>query len=813
MFRNYITIGWRNILKYKTFSFINVFGLAIAMSVCMLIMLMLADHKRYDQFHEKKERIYRILSDRPGSKAPSATTPSPLASALKTDYPVVEEATQLRRGVGGDILYDGTTVQARGYFADASFFNVFSYDVTGGNVQRMLATPNTMVISAALARQLFNGAEPIGKIVDLNNRGLSMLEDGEPGIAVPWGSYTITGVVKDNGHRSHLKFDVLLSAASLPALYAAGKMGDNTNDWFNDFSVYTYVLTADGKGEAELTVALQDIVRRRNTEREDVKGFALTQQKLTAITPGILVSNAPGYTLPLIVYYFLSLLAFIIMVSACLNYTNLSTARALTRMKEIGVRKVTGALRKNLVLQFLSESILTSLMALGMALILLAIIKPAFLGLWVNRYLDFSLQANGSIYLIFIGFSLIIGLIAGFYPALTLSKYQPARALKNLDTFRPGKLGVRKVLSVSQFVVSLFFLTTVVLIYNQFRHYLDFEYGFNAKNVVNISLQGNDHRRVMHEFLTVSGVASMSASDIIPATHVQNGMSLRAAGSDVEYTRFGVLLTDDNFLGNLGVSLMAGENIKAFGDSTSRFVLVNEAAVRALGYADASDIVGEMLQSKGGAEELTVVGVTKDFQHTALVNEDGVTPVVLRYQPASFGYVSVRMASDNIPHTLARLETRWKAIDPVNAFRYNFYEDQLDAMYRGFFDVVSILGFITFLAVVIACLGLLGMAMYTTERRRKEIGIRKILGAGDSSIVMLLSKSFFNVLGVAIILGGPLSYFVNNLWLESLPNRINFGPGIILIGVVTLLVLGLVTIGTQTLKASRSNPVQTLKMD
>jgi putative ABC transport system permease protein len=500
-------------------------------------------------------------------------------------------------------------------------------------------------------------------------------------------------------------------------------------------------------------------------------------------------------------------------VSACLNYTNLSTARALTRMKEIGVRKVTGAYRRNLIFQFLIESMLTSLFALGMALLLLVIMKPAFLGLWINRYLDFSLQANGSIYLVFVVFSLVIGLVAGLYPALHLSKFQPAKALKNLDVLRPGKLGMRKVLSVSQFVVSLFFITTVVLIYNQFRHYLDFEYGFDTKNVINISLQGNGYKRVTNEFLTVSGVASVSASDIIPATNVQNGMSLRVADHDVEYTPFGVLLTDENFLGNLGLTLVAGENMKVAGDSASRFVVVNEAAVRALGYAHAADIVGTVLQSPGSTEELTVVGVMKDFQHTALVNEDGIRPVVLRYQPASFGYVSVRMASDDIPNTLARLESRWKAIDPVNAFRYEFYEDQLDAMYRGFFDVVSILGFIAFLAVVIACLGLLGMAMYTTERRRKEVGIRKLLGACDSGIVLLLSKSFCKMLGVAICIGGPLSYFINNLWLQALPNRVSFGIATVLIGVVTLLVLGLITVATQTLKASRSNPVEALKMD
>jgi putative ABC transport system permease protein len=813
MFRSYITIGLRNILKYKTFSFINVFGLAVAMSVCMLIMLMLADHRRYDQFHEKKERIYRILSERPGGKAPSATTPSPLADELTTDYPIIEETTQLRRGVGGDLVYDGTVVQARGYFADASFFTVFSYAVSGGNALRMLTAPNSMVISEALAQQLFNGADPIGKVVDLNNRGLSMLDDGEPGVAIPWGSYTITGVLKERDNRSHLKFDVLLSASTLPALYAGGKLGDNSNDWYSDFSVYTYALTAPGKDESELAAALNDVVRRRYSAREDMKGFALVPQKLTAITPGILVSNAPGYTLPLMVYYFLSLLALVIMVSACLNYTNLSTARALTRMKEIGVRKVTGAYRRNLVFQFLSESTLTALFALGMALLLLVLLKPAFMGLWINRYLDFSLQANAGLYLVFLAFSLVIGFVAGFYPALHLSKYQPARALKNLDTLQPGRLGMRRVLSVSQFVVSLFFITTVVLIYNQFRHYLDFEYGFNTRNVVTIPLQGNDYKRVTNEFLTVSGVASVSASDIIPATNVQNGMSLRVAGSDQEYTRFGILLTDENFLGNLGLALVAGGNMKVSGDSASGFVVVNEAAVRALGYASATDMVGAVLQSQGGVADLTVAGVAKDFRHTALVNEDGISPLVLRYQPASFGYVSVRMASDDIPNTLAGLERRWKTIDPVNAFRYDFYEDQLDAMYRGFFDVVSVLGFIAFLAVVIACLGLLGMAMYTTERRRKEVGIRKILGAGDSSIILLLSRSFCKILGISLCIGGPLSYYINNLWLQALPNRVGFGLGTVMVGVITLLVVGLVTIATQTLKASRSNPVQTLRMD
>lgn len=811
MFRNYFKVGVRNILKYKVFSFINVFGLAVAMSLCMLIVLMLAEQKSYDQFHEKKERIYRILSDRDHSKVPSATTPFPLATELMSNYPAIEATTQLTRNVGGDVMYNQRVVQMRGYFADAAFFNVFGYALEKGNKRVALSAPNSMVITPAYARQLFGDEDPIGKTVDFTNRGLSVVGDGEGSDATPWGSFTITGVMADVPYRSHLKFDILVSASSMKALYDDKKLADLSDDWKFNYSSYTYVVLAANKSIEDLDAALNDLTWRKKENLDGVKGFKLSAQKLSSITPGILVSNEPTQRLPMLVYYFLWFLAAVVMTSACLNYTNLSTARALSRAKEIGVRKVTGAYRSNLVYQFLSESVLTALLALVLATLLIVFLRPAVTGLWINQYLNFDLPGNLPVYLVFVAFALFVGLLAGLYPALHLSKVQPVKALKKSEGSRPGKMGFRKVLSVSQFVISLFFITTSILIYNQFRHYLEFEYGFSAENMVNIPLQGNDHRKMANAFSMAPGVVGVSASDIVPSTGTENGMSIRIAGTDDAFKKFGVLQTDEHFTDNLGIGIIAGENLPAEDTAAGHFVLVNEAAVKALGYTNPTEMVGQALDPNWGGATLRVVGVVKDFRFTTPANGDGIGPLAIRNNPSSFSFVNVKVAQGNLPGAVQQLEKAWQRVDPVHAFKYEFYDDQLASVYRGFLDVVTILGFIAFLAIVIACLGLLGMTTYAAETRKKEMGIRKVLGAADLSIALLLSRAFLKILAIAILIGAPLSYAVNNLWLQKLPNRVEFGLGTVLISVLILLALGLLTIGSQTLRASRSNPVKVLK--
>lgn len=810
MFQNYFNVGIRNILKYKVFSFINVFGLAVAMSVCMLIILMLADQGRYDVFHTKKDRIYRILSNT------YATTPYPLASALKAEYPIVEETTNLTPGVGGDVTYQEKLADMRGYFAEPSFFRIFSFELEKGDQATALVLPNSMVISSELANQLFGDENPIGKVVEFSDRQLPFPQEftgiGAP--AVSWGSYAITGVIDETKFKSHLKFDVLVSSSSTPSLIAEKKLEDRTNSWEWYYRTYTYVLLDANKNENDLAQALTDLVARKYADihAEQTKDFKLLPQKLSDVQLG-LAGNDTNNRLPLFGYYFLAGLALVIMISACLNYTNLSIARALTRAKEIGVRKVTGALRKNLVVQFLSESIITALIALVMAILLLFFLVPAFKGLWVNKYLNFELPSMASVYLVFMGFAILIGIIAGIYPALYLSKYQPIKALKNLNTVSPGKLGMRKVLGVSQFVISLFFITTSILIYNQFKHFLAFDYGFNSKNIVNIELQGLDYQKLSNELRDVSGVTTISASDLIPSTGTNNGSQLRKAGSDDEFNQGGILITDENFIDNLGIKLLAGKPLPPAGESSDRFILVNEAAVKSLGYNFPAEIIGEVFETKWGNEQLEVIGVVTDFRYKLLLNEDEIGPLIMRNQPKHFEYLNVQLSTTDLMSTMASLESKWKKVDPLHPFKYEFFDEQLQATHQAIFDVVSILGFIAFLAIVIACLGLLGMATYTAERKTKEVGIRKILGAKEFSIALLLSKGFLRMLIVSIVIGAPLSYFINNLWLQKLPNRVEFGFGTVILGTCVLLVLGLITIGSQTLRASRSNPVDALKIE
>ena len=390
MFWNYLKVAGRNLLKHKVFSFINIFGLAIAMSVCLLIILMLADQNQYDEFHSKKDRIYRIVSRQESSGPPTATTAIPLAKALKTDYPIVERSTHLIGGVGGDATYDQNTLTVRGFFVDSSFLQIFDFELEQGNKKTALQSANSMVITSDYAQRLFGEENPLGKVVEFEDRGLLHLDIG--GIdkpPTPWGRFVITGVIADKKYKSHLQFNVLVSEASMDKLYQEEKMHDESKNWANYWRTYTYVLLEPGKKMNDLELTLTDLVGRKYADLEYPKDYELIAQNLEDITPGKFMNNMSSFRMPIEAYYLLSFLALIIMASACLNYTNLSIARALTRAKEIGVRKVTGALQKDLILQFLSESIITALLALILASLLLIVVKPAFMGLWINKFFKF----------------------------------------------------------------------------------------------------------------------------------------------------------------------------------------------------------------------------------------------------------------------------------------------------------------------------------------------------------------------------------------------------------------------------------------
>ncbi|MFC2123507.1 ABC transporter permease [Bacteroidota bacterium] len=813
MFWNYLKVSLRNLYKYKIFSFINIFGLAVSMCVCLVIISMIADLKQYDRFHSKKDRTFRIISWKESEIMGMATSPYLLAPALLDDYPVVVEATRMRAPVGGDIAYNQKILTTRGFFADNSYFSVFDFEFEKGNPGNALVKPNSIVLNGEFAKKLFGNEDPLGKVVDFMDRGLIHLDiagiDKPP---VSWGTFVVTGVIADRSYKTHMKWDILVSTSTIPVLVKEEKIDTWSQNWENYSTTYTYVVLPDKNRISELETALQDIRDKQYSENEDFDGFQLRIQALTKITPGKMLGNFTSFRMPIEGFYFLSFLAFIIMSLACLNYTNLSIARALTRAREVGVRKVTGAIRKNLVGQFMSESIITALFSLVIAILLLIFLKPALMSLWINKYLSFGFNESMTVYLIFLGFAVFIGIIAGLYPALYMSRYKPIIVLRKIDQGKTGKLGMRKFMIITQFVVSLFFIVTTMLIYKQLNHYLNIEYGFNTENIVNIELQSNDYEVMANEFSSIPNVSEISACEYIPATGISNGINIRKEGSEEEHIRMTRISIDNKFISNLDIELLYGNNLPDISESSNgQFFVVNEMATRELGFENPSEIVGEAVEILNTDQLAEVVGVVEDFIFRLPMLEDEIGPLVLRTRPGDFSFMNVKVNTADLGGTIDQMETKWKELDPVHEFKYDIFDEQMAGTNQAIVDVVSIVGFVTFLTIIIACLGLLGMATYSVERRIKEVGIRKVFGANDKQITFLLSKGFIKLLIISIIISAPLTYFINNLWLQNFPNKVDFGIGLISLGTLILLVLGLLTISTQTLRASRSNPVNTLR--
>lgn len=812
MFKNYFKVGLRNILKYKLFSFINIFGLSVAMSICMFIILLLVDQKNYDQFNTKKDHIYRILGTPYQGSNAYATTAFPLINALSTDYPIIEDAAMLRRGVGGDISVNNKSTEVRGYFTDNSFLNLFDFKLIKGDRNTALSQSNGIIISSEKAYHLFNTENPIGKTIQFDDRGLNMSDAEQSSAPVDWGIFTVVGVIDMKAHKSHLKFDVLLSSKILPSLIRDEKRADMSNDWKSHYICYNYILLDKKSNKNELDFILSDLSKRQYTEIPMLEGYKLESQNLNDITPGGLINNESSIRIPEFGYYILSGLAFIIMLMACLNYTNLSIARSLTRMKEIGVRKVNGATRKNLIFQFLTESVITVLLSLILSCVILYFIKEAFMNFWFNQFLGLDLQSSSLLYLVYVAFALLVGISAGIYPAFFLSKKKPVSALKNNNSITVGKWGLQSFLSVSQFVFSLIFIVTAIVIYNQFKHFTNFDYGFDSRNIVNIPIQGNDYDLLTSEIATIPGIDKISASDYIPATGTSNAIDLINPRTDEDLFNFLLLRTDGNFLEVLGLNLLAGENLSEKSIDKNH-VIINEVAAKKLGFDYPNEAIGTSVKVKDTNKILKISGVVENFRASLLVNGNENRPLVIQKNYSSLNYLNIKISAVNPAKTISSIETTWKNIDPIHGFKYKFLDFELANTMIGLKDIATIVGYLSFMAIIISCLGLLGIATYSTERKKKEVGIRKVLGAGTFKILLMLSKRFMILILIAIAIAAPLSYILNNLWLENIANRVNLEFDTILFGSLLLLILGLITIGSQTLYASQKNPIESLKSE
>lgn len=810
MLKNYFNTALRNLLKNKTFSFINIVGLAISMSACLLGILIIADQKSYDSFHANKDRIYRIntVGSR-GNDMQMATSAFPLGEELVKNITGIEAATSLVRKLGGDVFYNDKIASGGGYFADGGLFKVMDFQLEEGDPNTALSNPFSLIISKAIATQLFYNENPIGKIVKFNDKGIVPGGPETGNRETEYGDFIITGVLKPNPGKTSLPFEMLASISTLPALVKDSIVDFPMNQWDNVWETYTYVLVQKGKTKADLQAKL-DLISEQKFPPESGNNYRFEAMSLTNITPGPAMGNTTAVTIPEGVLLFLSLLCLIVMLSACLNYTNLSVARSLTRAKEVGIRKVSGATRKQIFFQFITESVLMSFIALIISFFLLLILQPLFNSLWLNRLFQVSFTYNWRILALFMAFSAFVGLVAGFLPAAYIALFNPIQILKSINQIKMFRgITVRKVLLVVQFCVSLIFIVTASLVFQQTNHVFNFDYGFNKENVVNIKLyKTENYDRFVQEISSNTNINAASACSFPPASGTQNSTMSYKSEDKSDSLQVNYIDIDDECIEVWGLTLIAGKNLPDLASKAGeQAVLVNEKLIQTYHYPSVALAVGQRLLLDGNFVE--IAGVVKDFQ---FLNVDrGVEPLVLRNRFNQFGYVTVRINPNHPQQTVSYLETVWKKVNPSTKFEYEFFDKQLLLVHAMLSDAAAVVGFLTLLAVIISCLGLLGMAIYTAETKRKEISIRKVLGSSVQSIIFLLSKNYMLLLGIAVSIAAPAAYFINTMWLQFFASRVIIGPGVMMAGIATLGVLSFFIVFSQAWRISKVNPVTSLR--
>ncbi len=812
MIANYLKVAIRNILKYKTFSLINVFGLAVSMSVCMLIMLIIADQKGYDRFHRNRNRIYRVETlGRNGNEMHEASSALPLGELLRTGYSGVEASASLVRKIGGDLVYKDKIASGGGYFADRNLFRVMDFQLEQGDARTALDRPFSIVISAELADQLFFHEDPIGKTINFNDTGIIPAGTETGNKETAYGQFVITGVLKPNPGKTSLPFALLASLSTLDALTRDSILHYPLNDWSNVWTNYTYVLLAKGRSPAYLQNILDEVSARQYPKGSGDQ-FGFRAVALPDIMPADPIGNPTNTAVPRIILLILSILCLVVMLSACLNYTNLSIARQMTRAKEVGIRKVSGATRGQIFTQFVTEAVLTSLISLILSLGILLFFQHLFTGLWLNRFLNISFHYTPGLFLIFIGFSIAVGIVAGLLPSLYMSLFNPVHILKGLNSFKLfRRLTVRKTLLVVQFCVSLIFIISASVIYLQGDHILNYDYGFDKADVINIKLfKTGNYDRFAQAISTNRNISGVSACTFPPATGDNYAQTVHKSANRKDSLLAGYIDIDAGCLKVWGLELVAGRNLPAIpAEKDDHYMLINQKMVRDFNYPSAEMAVGQHLIVDG--KEVEILGVVKDFQYMDVSRQIG--PLMLRNRKNEFGYITVRVQGKDLPGTVAFLEGTWKKVNPASKFEFEFFDQQVSTLHSMMSDTAGVLGLLAFLAVLISCLGLLGMAAYTAETRRKEIGIRKALGSGVWQIILLLSRSYMVLLAVAVVISVPIAWLVNNLWLQEFASRISITTSILSINVLLLAALSFLIVLSQAWKVSIGNPARSLRTE
>ncbi len=799
MFKNYLKIAFRNIKRYKGYSFINIAGLAVGMACCLFILFFVLYEFSYDTFHEDAGRIYRVAMEFRAKDQPvkyGAVTPPPVAPAILDNFAEVEDAVRITRANGIVKRGEKQFFEDGILYIDQSFFNVFTFPLIKGDPETVLKEPYTAVLTDSIAEKYFGSEDPVGKTISINYQR----------------DYKITGIVEDVPPNSHFTFDLLFSFAPIEESLQNAPIGKL---WFSH-SYYTYIKTRSKNLSPAFIEGVYNLSANIIGDFENKVGF---QQRffLQPLRDIYLTSNL-GFELgstgnKTYLFYFIAIAVFILII-ASINFVNLSTARSTGRAREVGIRKVAGAEKKQLINQFLGEALFTTFISTGISMLIILFSLPYFRNL-TGKDIELNFISTGIILCIIL-IPLAVGLLAGSYPAFILSAYHPVDTLKGVFGLTKKGVKLRKCLVIFQFAISILLIISTIIVSQQLSFMRNQDLGFDKEQIVVLSLRGSGEARQKYnvlkdEFMKHATIVSAATSYTVPGRNPSSNAMLPEGFSGDQWQTFLINWADYDYLETYKIRLVAGRDFsRDFETDKEGAFILNEAAVKSLGWNSPEDAIGKTW-NLGNRRKGNVIGVTKDYHFNSLHQK--ISPLVIHLDPNYFVYLSLRFTTGSVSETLSFIEETWKELVPDEPFSYFFLNEDFERQYRAEEQVQVIVSLFTIMGMVIACLGLFGLTSFSVEQRKKEIGIRKVLGSANHKIVYLLVKDFLILVLIANVVALPVGWLSMNKWLQNYAYRTNMSIWIFLLSGFAALAIALLTVSFQTIKAATANPVDSLRYE
>lgn len=799
MLNSYFKIAARNLYKHKYFTIVNVLGLAIGMSVSLLLIVFYLHVCTYDNFHVNKSEIYRVVTSHYNTERDweLAGAPFSIADDLDHGFTGVKKIVRISAGFSADAVADNLDLPIRGFYTDPSFFDVFTFPLVRGNASTALSNPNSVIISESTAQKIFRTTDVLGKALELKN-----VRRAKDSVAV----YEITGVIADPPENSHMAFEVLISLSTLPPEYQS-YTGDFRNVSSYGFQ-YVYLLLNDNAVIPKLQTRLNKLSTEASKRADAKINFHL--QALTAIVPGPDLSTLGGSLGPTWEnegFIIFGVICLLILLPACFNYTNISIARALKRAKEIGLRKTMGGLKNQIFFQFITETVLITSVSLLGSLVMFYFIRREFQTMLVSGS-SLNLSLTWTIGIALAAFALFTGFVAGFFPALHFAGLNPIQALRNQSHKQSSQGRIRKGLTIFQFALSFCFIIGLIVFTRQYHYNLSYDFGFERENIVDVQLQGVKPEQFRNQFSQLASVQNVSMSSHIMG--VGTGAQMTASVDSRDSFEVYEIFADHNYINVLKLELVAGKNFPNELWQREKYILVNEEFLRQFKLGTPFEALGKLVRIED--KEVEIIGVLKNFNYTSLLRP--IEAFMIRNDPRQFELANLSVRFTDAYGSLSEMESAWKAIEPDKKFEARFFDDELRESYDFYKTFLKLVGFLGILAISISLLGLLGMVVYTSETKTKEVGIRKVMGATTASITLLLSKDYLKLMLWAALFAVPLTIWMADFILPKLQEyhvTLNFWD--VLLSLTILLTMGLATIASQTFKTASTNPAETLRTE